>query len=250
MKLTYGIKGVHCQSCLEKIRTALAPIAKTIQFTQDPASVTLELNSFMSLTELNSKIAEAGNYQLYLQNIVSANHNHPDHDIKHNEHEQQLTLKSAYPIILITAYIALVSIITHLQPSGIHIMGAMNSFMAGFFLVFSAFKFLNLSGFAEAYANYDLLAAKWKFYGFIYPFIELALGIAYLLQPKSIILNTVTIIVMGFSAIGVINALRQKRKFICACLGTIINVPMSIITLTEDLTMVFMALLMIIFLQN
>ncbi|CAM6000172.1 unnamed protein product [Sphagnum balticum] len=55
-------------------------------------------------------------------------------------------------------------------------MDWMRHFMAGFFLVFSFFKLLNLKTFADGYAKYDLLAMRWKPYGFIYPFCELALG--------------------------------------------------------------------------
>jgi hypothetical protein len=46
---------------------------------------------------------------------------------------------------------------------------------------------------------------------------------------------------MGFSSIGVIISLLKKQKFQCACLGTILKVPLSNITLIEDLTMVVMA---------
>ncbi len=52
--------------------------------------------------------------------------------------------------------------------------------MAGFFIVFSFLKFLDLKGFARSYTMYDLLAKQWKVYGFIYPFLELGLGIMYL----------------------------------------------------------------------
>ena len=41
------------------------------------------------------------------------------------------------------------------------VMRAMGHFMGGFFLVFSFFKLLNLSGFADAYRTYDVLAKVW-----------------------------------------------------------------------------------------
>jgi prepilin signal peptidase PulO-like enzyme (type II secretory pathway) len=72
----------------------------------------------------------------------------------------------------------------------------------------------------------------WSAYGFVYPFIELALGIAYLLQWQPFYTNIATIVVMGFSSIGVIQSLLKKRKTQCACLGTIFNLPMSTITVT------------------
>jgi len=41
----------------------------------------------------------------------------------------------------------------------------MNHFMAGFFLVFSFFKLLNLKGFAESYSMYDIVAKHWNGWG-------------------------------------------------------------------------------------
>ncbi len=118
--------------------------------------------------------------------------------------------------------------------------------MAGFFLVFSAFKFLDLSGFADAYASYDLLAKRWRGYGLIYPFLELALGLAYLfrLELKSALIATV--VLMGFSALGVIQALSERRVLQCACLGTALKLPMSTITLVEDVGMAAMAAAMLL----
>ena len=122
----------------------------------------------------------------------------------------------------------------------------MQQFMAGFFLVFSAFKLLDIRGFADGYATYDLLARRWHAYGYVYPFLELGLGILYLTQWFPTTTQVATIIIMGFSSIGVINSLIKKQKFQCACLGTIIKVPLSIVTLVEDLTMVMLAALALI----
>lgn len=122
----------------------------------------------------------------------------------------------------------------------------MGYFMAGFFLVFSGFKLLDLKGFAEGYSTYDLLASKLKLYGYLYPFIELYLGISYLTGLWPTFTNILTLIVMSFSSLGVINSISKKRKIQCACLGTIIQVPLTEITLVEDILMAIMALIMIL----
>lgn len=153
---------------------------------------------------------------------------------------------SYYPIFLIAAYIAGVTFISNFHGQGMDWQGWMNQFMAGFFLVFSAFKFLDLPGFAKGYATYDLLARRWYGYGFIYPFLELGLGILYLLAWLPVMTYFITIVLMGFSSLGVINSLLKKQELQCACLGTILKVPLSSVTLIEDLTMVIMALLALI----
>jgi len=152
-------------------------------------------------------------------------------------------LRAYYPIFLIAIYITGVSLINNINEFTLNWKGWMNQFMAGFFLVFSAFKFLDLAGFAKGYAMYDLLAKRIHIYGFIYPFIELSLGILYLTQSFPRFTLIATIVIMGFSSLGVINSLLKKQDFQCACLGTILKVPLSSITLIEDLLMVILAII-------
>lgn len=151
------------------------------------------------------------------------------------------TIRVYYPILLIASYIIGVALINNYFWYGINWQGVMNQFMAGFFLVFSAFKFLDVNGFATGYATYDLLAKRWHAYGYIYPFLELGLGVAYLTGALPFFTNIATIVIMGFSSLGVINSLLKKQSIQCACLGTILKVPLSSITLIEDLAMVVMA---------
>jgi hypothetical protein len=123
----------------------------------------------------------------------------------------------------------------------------MEMFMAAFFLVFSGLKLLDLPGFAKGYSTYDLLAQRVYAYGYIYPFLELALGLMYLLGYEIDIANILTVILMAFSGIGVAIKLAKRERFQCACLGTMIKVPLTEITLIEDFGMAAMALIMIIF---
>jgi hypothetical protein len=122
----------------------------------------------------------------------------------------------------------------------------MNNFMGAFFVLFSLFKLLHLSGFAEAYATYDVIAARSRAYALSYPFIELALGIAYFTEFEPLLVNTITLLLMIIGSIGVYRALRSKRKFQCACLGTALKLPMTKVTFVEDLTMGAMAGIMLI----
>jgi hypothetical protein len=49
---------------------------------------------------------------------------------------------------------------------------------------------------------------------------------------------------MGTGLIGVVSSVLNKRKIICACLGTVFNLPMTKVTIVEDTIMVVMAALM------
>ncbi len=118
---------------------------------------------------------------------------------------------------------------------------AMQHFMGGFFLAFSFFKLLDLRGFADAYRMYDVVARRIPAYGFVYHFIELLLGAAYLSVFQPLATNLATVVVMSVSAVGVVQSLLSKRAIRCACLGTVFNLPMSTVTLVEDALMVVMA---------
>lgn len=121
----------------------------------------------------------------------------------------------------------------------------MHDFMGFFLVVFSMFKFFNMEGFADGFQMYDLLAKPFRPYAYVYPFIELALGLGYLAhwQPNAIYIST--IIVMVFGSLGVINALRKGLDLECACMGTVLQVPLSTVALIEDLGMAAMAAAML-----
>ncbi len=122
----------------------------------------------------------------------------------------------------------------------------MINFMAGFFLVFSGFKLMDIKGFAEGYSMYDLLAKRVFQYGYVYPFIELVFGLAFLTSFHINTITTIEIIVMVFSGLGVVKSMLKKQKIQCACLGTIIKVPLGTVTLVEDFGMALMGIALLI----
>ena len=122
----------------------------------------------------------------------------------------------------------------------------MRHFMAGFFLVFSFFKMLNLKGFAESYVMYDVVAKRLPAWAYIYAFTELALGIAFLINFNPLVTNSLTFIVMSISIIGVLQSVLNKKKIQCACLGAVFNLPMSTVTIIEDALMIAMSAWMLL----
>lgn len=166
-------------------------------------------------------------------------------DQVHASHQETSFVGTYYPLIVIIGFIFLSSTVASYS-NGFELDQWMRYFMAGFFLVFSGFKFLDLKGFAQGYSTYDLLAQRMFSYGYIYPFIELGLGLAYLAGFTNQIVLGITLVVMTFSGLGVLQSIQQKRKFQCACLGTIIKVPLTKVTLIEDFGMAIMAGIMLV----
>jgi len=155
-------------------------------------------------------------------------------------------LKSFVPLIIIFAFIIVFSVIASWWRQVFSYQSIMIDFMAGFFLVFGAFKLIKLSAFAEAYAMYDVIAKRAKAYGYIYPFVEIALGLAFLLRFEIVAVAWITLGLMIINSFGAYNGIRDKKVLMCACLGTVFKLPMSYVSLGEDLLMAAMAVMIIL----
>ena len=83
-------------------------------------------------------------------------------------------------------------------------------------------------------AEAELLARAVPGYAVAYPFIELALGLAYLTDVVPVVTNGLTAVVMAIGLIGVVRAVMSGQTIRCACLGTGFNLPMSTVTIIEN----------------
>ena len=152
-----------------------------------------------------------------------------------------------YPIFLLAGFLVGIVSLVEIRIGSFDAMRSMANFMGAFFLTFSFFKLLDIRGFASAYSMYDVVAKQFPAYGFVYPFLELSLGIAYITGFQPQLTNIATLIIMTVSSIGVIQSVLNKKAIRCACLGTVFQLPMSTITIVEDTLMVLMSLAMLIF---
>jgi hypothetical protein len=165
------------------------------------------------------------------------------------DNQEQVTYKAKdfLPLIVIFLIIIVFTIAKAAITKILTAHSIMNDFMAAFFLIFGFFKIINLQQFADAYAMYDLIAKRSRAYALAYPFIELALGICYLLRLYPAATNIFTLILMIVSATGVAIELSKGKQITCACLGAVFKIPMTYVTLLEDLLMAAMALAMLLF---
>ena len=231
---TYTINGMTCEGCVAKVTYLLEQHSNIslaeIELKNNTATLTVEKE--IAIDELRRLFEAHPKYTITFSNS--------------NEDKQNKHVFTTYkPLLLIFLFIAATTAIVSIDNGKIDVMLWMQYFMAGFFIVFSFFKFLNLTGFAESYAMYDILAKRVKVYGLVYPFIELILGVAYLTGFEPTITYIATICIMGFSSIGVIQSVLDKKKIRCACLGAVFNLPMSMVTIIGNLIMVLMALIML-----
>ncbi|MEK9964011.1 MAG: MauE/DoxX family redox-associated membrane protein [Betaproteobacteria bacterium] len=229
----FVIHGMTCGGCVASVKAKLEAIVASAEVTLDPPEVTVPAG----VTSLEELQAALQNTRYRLQRDL------PEMESRFSVRDWFQTYR---PLLLIVSFILGSSLLVQLPSGEISSSETMRYFMAGFFLVFSFFKLLDVRSFADAYASYDLLAGRTRLWGLIYPFIELALGIAYLVNIFPFVVNSVTLIVMAFSAIGVLRAVLSKQIIRCACLGTVFQLPMSTVTIIEDAGMAVMAALALV----
>lgn len=147
-------------------------------------------------------------------------------------------------LALVFVSVLVASALKHSYGPGVHPVRWMHAFMGFFLAAFALLKLFDLRGFADGFQMYDLLARRFRPYALIYPFIELALALGYLAFWRPTTIYLATVVVLGFSALGVISALRRGLDVNCACMGNILKVPLSTVALVEDVSMAGMALAM------
>ncbi len=235
------ISGMTCQACVTKITSILKsiPQVNSVNVNLNDNSATIESDFSVSLETVKKSLAEFSKYSVasYTPQAKLA--------------IEKLTTESSKwttykPLIAVFTFVLLVSLAFQVFHGSFHLHLFMNHIMAGFFIGLSFFKFLNLKAFAESFSSYDPIAQRFLPYGFIYPFIELALGLLFIAGKGLLVANVITLLVLSITTVGVIIRLQSKGNFQCACLGAAFSLPLSAVTVFENIVMILMAVFSII----
>ena len=233
MKTTFKISGMTCNGCRSTVENKLSSLnginnvqvdlikGEAIVYSKNPISFSLISNSLPSKYKV-------------IRNI-------PDQD---NEIIKSNKIKQLKPLFIILGYISVTSILLNFR--NWNSTNAMLDFMGLFYVIFSFFKILDIKGFSTSFKMYDPLAKKITIYGYIYPFIEILLGLMFLTRIEVNIALLITIIILGITSVGVTKTLLNKRTINCACLGTTLKLPMTEATFIENAIMITMAIVLLI----
>lgn len=232
MKKSFNVSGMTCQGCVASVKDGLLQLDGVNEVSVDLASgqIELDLKKDVSLKVLQESIPKK--YQI--ENTPS---------VTHMEAKQESKWQQLKPLFLIFAYLFGASIL--LNYKSWNIQEAMLDFMGLFYIVFSFFKLLDLKGFPKSFSMYDPLAKAVPAYGWVYPFLELGLGVLFLMRFQIKFALIATIIILGITTIGVTKTLLDKKSIRCACLGTALNLPMTEATFIENAIMLVMAVSML-----
>ncbi len=243
MTHTYNISGMTCSSCQAKVKSLLSGVdnVKNVDVDLAKGEAVIEMHKHIAVADLQAALQDHPKYKLSEKPVQ-----HQTMPPVLEAEEKKSWIETYKPILLIFSYITGLTLLIEYMLGAFEWMRWMNHFMAGFFIVFSFFKLLNLKGFAESYSMYDIVAKKWGGWGYVYAFTELSLGIAFLTGFNPLLTNAVAFVVMTVSIIGVLQSVFNKRTIKCACLGAVFNLPMSTITIIEDALMIGMSGLMLL----
>ena len=245
------LEGLTCMGCVNSVRQAMADVAGIHIIDLDLTTGRFEF-SLLPGIKLNSiiKLIPA-KYGVLTQEQYSekkkATKNQTDSKAGSLSISQSTVSKwqQLRPLFLIFAFLWGVNGLNALVYK-LSFQEFMLDFMAGFFLVFSFFKLLDLKGFVQAFSGYDPIAGRINFYGWVYPFVELLLGLLLLTSYAVDYALYATLFILGVTTIGVIDQLRRRNKIVCACLGSVLNLPMTEATLIENLVMLIMATMLLL----
>ncbi len=230
---------MHCGSCVARISSQVKQHPHVETVTVDLAAGQMEVRADASVSDqaIEALVAAAGDYTATPYASEPVPPSTPD--------ERPRGFWTTYrPLLVLVALLALVPAVALGDAFTVHAW--MRWFMAGFFLSFSYFKLLDVKAFADAYRMYDWIAKAVPAWGLAYPLVELGLGLAYAADWAPTATNWITLVLMLVGAGGVIQSNLQKKSIRCACLGTVFNLPMSTVTIVEDLSMAAMAAWMLV----
>ena len=222
MKQIIYIEGMICQGCASSVEKAIAQLPAVESVSANPK------------TGLVAVLQQSPVHSDEIKAVLPPKYALVDHPSTVPSKAKQL-----FPLGLIFVFLIGGTTIIHFPI--FETQAVLPDFMGLFFVVFSFFKFLDLKGFQDSFRRYDPLAKSLPIYGWVYPFVELALGVLFLMRLEVQLALWLTLGILSITTLGVVRVLLSKQQIQCACLGSVLNLPMTEATLIENAVMIGMA---------
>ena len=249
MKHTYKISGMTCNGCVASVKQKLAAVAgvQSVEIDLPKGEAEIAMEKHLAVSTFKAVLPEKYTIEVKDSYVLDSNLSSDNLRIAREDEkmvDEKTKLQQLKPLLLIFAYLFTAAFL--LNYSDWNTKEAMLDFMGLFYIVFSFFKFLDLKGFPESFRMYDPLAKAIPVYGWIYPFLELSLGLLFLMRFQVTLALVVTILILGITTFGVVKTLVDKKTIRCACLGTALQLPMTEATFIENSIMLVMAVAMLV----
>ena len=170
-------------------------------------------------------------------------HHQSPHNAVKIHHAGPTSVWAYWPIATIYIVAGLISIYSvqwHSYPD------YMSHLMGWVLIFFGVIKLSDVVGFAEGFAKYDPLANRSQTYAQVYPFLEITLGILFILQLLILPATLITLFIYSASLYGALKSMMNKEQLHCVCLGTYFKLPLSTVTIIEATFMIVMCIWMLV----
>lgn len=255
----YHIIGLKCMNCCKSIKRDLKKIEGIIDIIIEfeTKELIIKTENVISDRVLNSVITKKDIYlrnqesplieSKDMSNKISMNIYKPQVVKTHKEKSPGIVwcLSKFQPLLIILAYIIVSSILMEIREPIFEGMRFCSYIMGWTFLYFSFLKMLNLCKFAKSFQKYDLISRFIPIYSYFYPFIEGFLSIMFFYRLFPIVINSIALFLLVINLIGVVIVLKSGKSVDCACVGAVFKLPMTVVTIIEDLIMIIMCIVML-----
>ena len=151
---------------------------------------------------------------------------------------QEEEKKTYQPIIAVFSVSLALAAATHTS---------LQHFMGYFLSLLACLKLMDIRSFVTGFKNYDLITSKVPFYGFIYPFAELAAGLGFLSGIAPLATASIATFVGITGGVSIVKAVYiDKKDLNCACIGGNSNVPLGAVSFLENFSMAAMGIWLLI----
>ena len=97
----------------------------------------------------------------------------------------------------------------------------------------------------NVFSKYDIIANNVELYAYAYPFLEIILGVYLLKGVNTKRIYNIIITLMGISIVSVLASMKRGVNLRCGCIGSLFHIPLSYVTLSENVVMILMSLYLI-----
>ncbi len=119
-------------------------------------------------------------------------------------------------------------------------------FMGGFMILFGSFKLIGIEVFIKVFPLYDLVAKRFKPYTYIYPLLQIFLGMLYIAGLMSVLRDIVTLAMAVSGGLGILKIVSTRGPIKLSYLGNTIKLRFSTVTLLENTIMAVLAFILLI----
>jgi hypothetical protein len=119
-------------------------------------------------------------------------------------------------------------------------------FMGGFMILFGSFKLMGIEVFIKVFPLYDLIAKRFKPYTYVYPLLQIFLGMLYIAGLMAVPRDIITLVMAASGGIGILKIVASRGPIKLSYLGNTIKLRYSTVSLLENTIMAVGAFILLV----